>query len=60
MDSISEDIACMKKAKEIVMFWKSLETWFKAQGMNGVVIMTVESGEEVLGCVHSWRAPLPL
>lgn len=50
----------MKKAKEIVMFWKSLETRFKAQGMNGVVIMTVESGEEVLGCIHWWRAPLPL
>lgn len=30
MGTISEGIAYMKKAKEIVMFWKSLETWFRA------------------------------
>lgn len=35
MDVRAEGVACVKKTKEVVMFWKSLETQFKAQSTNG-------------------------
>jgi hypothetical protein len=50
MDAHVEGIACMKKAKEVVMFWKSLEIQFKAQSIQGM-ISTVKSGGGVLGFV---------
>lgn len=51
MDAHAEGIARMKKAKEVVMFWKSLEIPFKAQSVWGM-IATVESGGGLLGFVR--------
>lgn len=56
MDVYAEGIVCMKKAKEVVMFLKSLEIQFKAQSMWGMIV-TVESGGGVLSFAHWWGGP---